>query len=72
MAPELALDFDAPNVSSKEALYTWAGALSVFAVLYNVINWVTNGAKDKKPALDHATDNVQSDYANLEIVPVTE
>jgi hypothetical protein len=30
VAPELALDFDAPNISSKEALTTLMGAFGVF------------------------------------------
>ncbi|GAX18393.1 hypothetical protein FisN_15Lh312 [Fistulifera solaris] len=63
VAPELALDFDMPNTSSKEALFTWMGTLTGFFVLYQGISLVTNGAKDNNPALSHATDVVVPDYS---------
>jgi len=62
VAPELALDFDLPNTSSSEALLTWLGALTSFAVLYQTISYATNGGKDSNPALNHATDMVGPDY----------
>jgi hypothetical protein len=62
VAPELALDFDAPHISSKEALYTWFGAFSGFVVLYNVIKMSSSG--DGNPALSHATDCVVPDYSD--------
>lgn len=64
VAPELALDFDAPHISSTEGLYSWLAGLSGFAVLYNVIKWWTKGALDDNPALHHATDIVDKDHAN--------
>jgi len=64
VAPELALDFDAPHISSREGLYSWLAALSGFAFLYQGIKWWTNGAVDDNPALSHATDVVVKDYAD--------
>jgi hypothetical protein len=60
------LDFDAPHISSKEALYTWVGAFSLFVVLYNVINMSSSG--DGNPALSHATDVVVPDYSDPALV----
>jgi hypothetical protein len=59
----LALDFDAPHISSNEALYTWAGAFGLFVVLYNVIK-VGSSFGDGNPALSHATDCVVPDYSD--------
>jgi hypothetical protein len=63
VAPELALDFDVPNTSSKEALMTLAGGFSMFFLLYQGLSLWTNGAKDNNPALSHATDVVVHDYS---------
>lgn len=53
VAPELALDFDAPNVSSREALWTLIGVLgAVFVFHQTFIHWAT----PENPALNHATD----------------
>ena len=67
VAPELALDFDAPHISSREGLAYWFGGLGFFAVLYQTIKFVTNGAPDDNPALPHATDVVIKDYANHDV-----
>ena len=64
VAPELALDFDAPHISSREGLYSWLGGLGMFAVLYQVIKFWTNGAVDDNPALAHSTDVVDKDHAD--------
>lgn len=63
VAPELALDFDAPHISSQEGLATWAGGLFGFFVLYQTISLITNGAKDDNPALPHASDVVDVNHA---------
>ena len=63
VAPELALDFDLPNTSSKEALMTLVGTFTGFFLLYQGIGLVTNGGKDNNPALSHATDMAVPDYA---------
>jgi len=70
VAPELALDFDAPNVSTREALYTWVGAFGAFYVLYKMISFVRNDNQIDNPALSHATDVVVPDYADLDKVPL--
>jgi hypothetical protein len=70
VAPELALDFDAPNVSTKEALYTFLGTFSAFGVLFLGISFVTSGAKDANPALSHATDCVDVDWSDHEAAPL--
>ena len=67
VAPELALDFDLSNTSSKEALMTWGGAFGVFFLLYQSISLWTNGAKDDNPALSHATDAVVPDYSDRSV-----
>jgi hypothetical protein len=59
VAPELALDFDLPNVSSREALLTMVGVFSSFAVLYHVLNFLG----PENPALSHETDCVIPDYS---------
>jgi hypothetical protein len=64
VAPELALDFDAPHISSREGLYSWLAGLSTFAILYQVIKFWTNGAVDDNPALPHVTDLVDKDYSD--------
>jgi hypothetical protein len=63
VAPELALDFDAPHVSTKEASYTWLAGFSMFALLFQVIKHTTSA--DDNPAIAHATDVVVPDYAAL-------
>jgi hypothetical protein len=63
VAPELALDFDVPNTSSREALMTLAGGFGLFFLLYQGLSLWTNGAKDNNPALSHATDVVVPDYS---------
>lgn len=64
VAAELALDFDAPHISSREGLYSWLAGLSAFGVLYQCIKFWTNGAVDDNPALAHSTDVVDKDYAD--------
>jgi hypothetical protein len=64
VAPELALDFDAPHISSREALATWAGALFGFFVVYQTIRFVTGGALDDNPAFIHASDVVDVNHAD--------
>jgi hypothetical protein len=63
VAPELALDFDLPNTSSREALATLAGSFTVFFLIYQSMNLFTNGGKDNNPALSHATDGVAVDFS---------
>lgn len=70
VAPELALDFDVPNVSSREALYTWLGVFAGFFALFQTINFVTNGAVDDNPAFSHDTDCVDLDYSNHAVTPL--
>jgi hypothetical protein len=59
----LALDFDAPHISTNEALYTFVGAFSGFLVLYGVLQMSSNRGTGN-PALSHATDCVVPDYAD--------
>jgi hypothetical protein len=61
----LALDFDAPNISSSEALWTLLGAFGIFAIYYQIIKYTVV----ENPALGHHTDCVYPDYANADIVP---
>lgn len=69
VAPELALDFDSPNVSTREAFYTWLGGLGAFAGLYGVCSMASSG--DDNPAYAHAKDVVVPDYADHQAVPVS-
>jgi hypothetical protein len=62
----LALDFDAPNVSSREALLTTIGGLSMFAVLWYVLEWT---GVPENPALGHETDVVYPDYSQPDVIP---
>jgi hypothetical protein len=70
VAPELALDFDCPNVSTSEALKTFVGAFLGFGVLMLGIYVVTGGAEDMNPAYSHATDCLDKDYSNHDVVPI--
>jgi hypothetical protein len=70
VAPELALDFDCPNVSSSEALQTFLGTFLGFGVLMLGIYVVTGGAEDNNPAYSHATDGVDVDYSDHVAVPL--
>lgn len=65
VAPELALDFDLPNTSSREALWTLGGALAGFFVFYQGIKATTN-LETANPALNHSTDCVIPDFSILE------
>jgi hypothetical protein len=65
VAPELALDFDAPNVSSSEALWTLMGAFGVFVIYYNIIKYTVV----ENPALGHETDCVYPDYSQPDVIP---
>jgi len=65
VAPELALDFDMPNTSSSEALATWVGGLTAFAVLYNGIGLATNWGKDNNPALPSSADVIYPDHTRV-------
>ena len=65
VAPELALDFDAPHISSNEGFATWAGALFGFFVLYQTIDAVTSSsASYENPALQQVTDVVDVDHSD--------
>lgn len=37
VAPEMALDFDCPHISSGEAMMTWLGALGGVALFYQLV-----------------------------------
>lgn len=63
VAPELALDFDAPNISSKEALYTWLSAMGSLFLFYQFLDKFSPG---EAPALNHSTDCVIPDYSLYE------
>jgi hypothetical protein len=62
VAPELALDFDAPHISTKEAIWTLLGTLSVFVVFYQGLKLTIH---DENPALPHHTDLVIPDYSEV-------
>lgn len=67
VAPELGLDFDAPMVSSGEALRWTIGSFTGIFLLYQGIKY--SGIVPEKPALPHAVDNVQPDYSDLRNKP---
>jgi hypothetical protein len=56
----LALDFDAPNISSREALLTLLGVFSLFVLYYNV---VVASLLPSNPAIEHATDVRAPDFS---------
>jgi hypothetical protein len=68
VAPELALDFDLPNTSSREALMTLGGVFFGFFVFYQGIKATTN-TETANPALNHSTDCVVRDFSILEKAP---
>ena len=71
VAPELAFDFDAAHISKWEGLATWAGAISMFFVLYNVIDLTVQADDvDVNPALHQVTDLVGPNYSDHSAVPV--
>ena len=69
VAPELALDFDAPHISTQEALISLAICFSGIFCLFQGINLWTRGAKDDNPALHRHHDIVVKDYSNYDEVP---
>jgi hypothetical protein len=69
VAPELALDFDCPNVTTSEAVRTLLGTFLGFGVLMLGIYVVTGGAVDNNPAYSHATDAVDVDYSDHVALP---
>jgi hypothetical protein len=64
VAPELALDFDCPNTSSSQALWTLLGVLGGFALFYQFLK-ATTDEETANPALSHATDVVVPDYTDV-------
>jgi len=60
VAPELALDFDAPNISSREALWTTVGA---FFSVYVFHQTFVHATCPENPALPHSIDCVGPDYS---------
>ena len=63
VAPELALDFDAPHIGTREAIWTWTIGFGCFALLFNTFKFVVDSGDDN-PALSHATDAVDQDYSD--------
>lgn len=61
VAPELALDFDLPNVSSNEALWTLGGVLFGIFTFYQTF---IKTFAPVNPALGHYHDVVVPDYSN--------
>jgi len=64
VAPELALDFDMPHMSSREALGTWMFGFGVFFAFYQFLKLVRDPNVDN-PALSHSTMLVEQDYGNV-------
>jgi hypothetical protein len=67
VAPELALDFDLPNVSSQEALLTLGGVLFGIFTFYQTF---IKAFAPVNPALSHHTDCVVPDYSNHSEMPL--
>jgi hypothetical protein len=67
VAPELALDFDLPNVSSQEALLTLGG---VFLGIFTFFQVVIKNLAPTNPALAHYTDCVVPDYSDHVEMPL--
>jgi hypothetical protein len=65
VAPELALDFDVPNISSQEALWTTVSVFAGFFLFYQGLKAATN-IETANPALNHSTDCVVIDYAMID------
>jgi hypothetical protein len=70
VAPELALDFDLPNTSTAEAMWTWVGGFSCFFILFLGIKAVTTD--DDNPALPHSTERLVPDYSDHAAAPLEE
>lgn len=65
MAPELALDFDMPHMSSREALTTWLIGFGSFAVFFQFLKVVFDPEIDN-PAVGHeVTMMVDQDHGNV-------
>ena len=62
VAPELALDFDMPNTSTREALLSCLAAFSTFGLIYKSITYWSG---HENPALPQITDCVVPDHAML-------
>jgi len=64
VAPELALDFDMPHISSREALGTWMFGFGCFAVFYQFLKLVRDPDVDNK-AVSHSTMLVGEDHGRV-------
>lgn len=67
VSPELALDFDAPNISTSEAAWTWLAGFGSFGVLWLAIKYgyANDGeGQDDNPAYPHANDAVDVDHSS--------
>lgn len=57
VAPELALDFDAQHVSSREGLFTWLAAFGGLATIFQVIK--ASDPESKNPAVNRKMNMVK-------------
>ena len=65
VAPELALDFDMPHITSREALGTWMLGFGSFAVFFQLLKLVFDPEVDN-PAVGHeVTMMVDKDHGDV-------
>ncbi|KAL7567146.1 hypothetical protein ACA910_009472 [Epithemia clementina (nom. ined.)] len=70
VAPELALDFDAPHISTREAVLTLLSAFGVFWLFFQAIKVAhRNLLLGENPALGHYYDIVDKDYSDWDNIP---
>jgi hypothetical protein len=64
VAPELALDFDMPHISTREAMGSWLLGFGAFAVFFQFLKLVFD-PETHNPALPHSTVMVDIDHGNV-------
>ena len=67
MAPELALDFDMPHISTREAVATWMIGFGTFAVFFQFLKLVFDPEVDN-PAASHETMLVDKDHGKVGVM----
>jgi hypothetical protein len=60
VAPELAIDFEMQNLSSRRALATLGSVLTGFFIFFQTLSYITKDIEN--PALSHKSDRVIPDY----------
>eukprot|EP00522_Entomoneis_paludosa_P013663 CAMPEP_0172440836 /NCGR_PEP_ID=MMETSP1065-20121228/1461_1 /TAXON_ID=265537 /ORGANISM="Amphiprora paludosa, Strain CCMP125" /LENGTH=131 /DNA_ID=CAMNT_0013189905 /DNA_START=67 /DNA_END=462 /DNA_ORIENTATION=+ len=71
VAPELALDFDMPNVSTRTALMWWGSAITTVFMISKVLQWTVD-QDEFMPVVLPYEDIVDKNWADFDECPLEE